>query len=83
MNTTLTRYDYRISASRHVAEGRTYTAYGISVYQTIPPDPLPQLIRDIPDISQSLSRVATLVERCNRLQPSLVHLDDIVEDYLP
>ena len=83
MNNTVTQYDYRISVSLRTEEERTYTSYGISVYQNTPDESHPRLMRHIPDISLSLSRVAELVDRCNRLQPSLVHLDDLVEDCLP
>ena len=83
MNSTITQYEYRVTQSRHTIEGCTYTVYGMSIYQRDRADQPALLVREVPNISLSQARVAELVANCNRLQPSLIHLDDIVEDYLP
>jgi hypothetical protein len=83
MNSTVTTYEYQVSESQCRIEGRAYTVYGMAVYQqTSDPDSL-IAVRTVPNISLSKTRVSDLVDRCNRLQPSLGHLDDIIEDFLP
>ena len=82
MNSTLTTYEYQVTESLCHIEGRTYTVYGIAICQRIAHRPL-VTVRVVPNISLSKARVSDLVDRCNRLQPSLHHLDDIIEDFLP
>ena len=81
MNNTIARYDYRLSETVYIMDGRAYTVYGMTVHRNDGQDTLP--VRKIPNISLSMTRVSRLVETCNRLQPSLLHLDDILEDCLP
>ena len=83
MNNTITQYEYRVLQTQYTIQGRTYTVYGISVYEQAFDNSPIALVRKVPNISLSMSRVADLVERCNRLQPSPIHLDDIIEDFLP
>lgn len=83
MNSTMTQYEYRVTQSRYTIEGCTYTVYGMSVYRRDHADCSALPVREIPNISLSRSKAAELADRCNRLQPSLIHLDDIIEDELP
>lgn len=83
MNSTITQYEYRITQAQYTIEGCTYTVYGLSVYRRDADNVSVLPVREIPNISLSRARTAELADRCNRLQPSLLHLDDILEDFLP
>ena len=40
------------------------------------------IIRLIPNIACTSAHLSQLVEKCNRLQASLLHIDDIIYDFL-
>ena len=52
-------------------EERDYIGYGIRCGDRV-----------LPDLSLSREKVEKLVESCNQLQLSLIHLSDVVEDFL-
>ena len=54
----------------------TYVTYGIRIYQN------GILIRQIPDVSPQKKHVMTLIRRCNQEQPDLIHVNDVVADFL-
>lgn len=59
------------------AELGAYVSYGLTAY-----DENEQLLQTISDISTSEQAVSALVSLCNKLQVSLIHMDDIVADFL-
>ena len=56
------------------------TSYGITLCQTDAGVPI--IIRSVTDLTTDKARATSLVERCNRLALSPIHLDDIIEDFL-
>ena len=64
-----------------ISSGQTArTSYGIALCQTDAGVPI--IIRSVADLTTDRERVSSLVDRCNRLALSLIHLDDIIEDFL-
>lgn len=55
-----------------------YSAYGIDVFDGISKSH----VRSIPDISLEKEPLEKLIHLCNYLDLDIVHLDDIVEDFL-
>ena len=70
---------YSISESIVSYDGFTQVTYGISVQETSSPG-LP--IVCIHDITSNKSSLEQLVNLCNRKNLSLIHLNDIIEDFL-
>lgn len=58
-------------------EGETYTTYGIGAIQN------GIMQKSIPDISTSFNKIKNLVLDCNDNGLSLIHLEDVIEDFLP
>ena len=76
MNTTF----YGLLSSE-VSSGQTArTSYGIALCQTDAEVPI--IIRSVTDLTTDKARASSLVERCNRLALSPIHLDDVIEDFL-
>lgn len=55
-----------------------YTSYGIDVFNS----QSNVLIRSIPDISLEKELLKNLISLCNDLQLDIIHLDDVVDDFL-
>ena len=53
-----------------------YISFGIDILKDGKP------IRVIKDVSPNKKRLCSLVNLLNKLQPSLIHIDDIIEDFL-
>lgn len=55
-----------------------YIAYGMDIidYET------DSLIRSIPDISTEKAALERLIRQCNQLHADIIHIDDIIEDFL-
>lgn len=54
-----------------------YTAYGLDAV-----DSDGRILRSVPDLLLDRQRVMDLIDRCNALELSLIHLDDVIEDLL-
>jgi len=65
-----------------VSEGKHYTTYGIAARIPCGSEQACITIAAISDISTDAAIVDALIERCNRLALSPIHLHDIVEDFL-
>lgn len=53
-----------------------YISYGIDVVEN------EAVLRSVKDITTDEARLSGLVDLCNKLQLSPVHLDDVIEDFL-
>ena len=76
MNTTF----YGLLTSELSSGQTARTSYGIALCQTDAGVPI--IIRSVADLTADRERAAALVNRCNRLALSPIHLDDIIEDFL-
>lgn len=66
---------YELLVTNHVLEGRPYTAYGIVLTYA-------GVQVEVEDLSLRQSEVEELVERCNRLDLSPCHFQDVLDDFL-
>lgn len=58
-------------------DGVLYIAYGLDAV-----DADGRILRSVPDLLLDRWRVMDLIDRCNALELSLIHLDDVIEDLL-
>ena len=58
-------------------DGVLYIAYGLDAV-----DADGRILRSVPDVLLDRQRVMDLIDRCNALELSLIHLDDVIEDLL-
>ena len=73
---------YGIIEEHYSANGHARTAYGIAVYADAEADGAATVIASVHDITSDRERLESLVAACNREGLSLVHLYDVVEDFL-
>ena len=56
--------------------------YGIAAYSSAEVDGTATVIASIHDINDDKEKLSELVNTCNRLELSVIHLYDVVEDFL-
>lgn len=66
-------YEYKLTKGEYIVEGIKHIGYGISLAQSAV---------SFSDITVDREEAARLVELCNRLQLSPIHLQDVVDDFL-
>lgn len=55
-----------------------YIAYGINIYN----EETKNIILSIKNISLKKEPLELLIKKCNKLQPDIMHIADIIEDFL-
>jgi hypothetical protein len=78
----MTSITYGISTEKYESNKECRISYGIVVYSEIDKDGTATIIASIRDISSDKKAVEELVQKCNLLKLSLLHLSDVVEDFL-
>ncbi len=73
---------YGLVEERYVLNGYVRTAYGIAVLADADTDGTATVIASIHDITSDKQGLEALVHRCNDLDLSPIHLEDVVEDFL-
>lgn len=56
--------------------------YGIAAYSSAEADGTATVIASVHDITNDKEKLSKLVDTCNRLELSVIHLYDVVEDFL-
>ena len=63
--------------------GRSFcTSYGIAAYADSAEDGTATVVASVNDATADKQALSELVDRCNHLELSTVHLMDVVEDFL-
>ena len=57
-------------------------SYGIAAYANLDDDGTVTVVASVSDISSDGQIISDLVEKCNRLNLSVCHLNDIIEDFI-
>lgn len=71
---------YEVTEEVYCSGDSNRTSCGIAAYTS--DEGIVSQAAAVHDITSDRQALAGLVEKCNRLQLSLVHLNDIVEDFL-
>ena len=67
---------YVLTEDRHTVDGKCYIFYGIAAFDE------ERALVAVRDVSKEKERIEQLIEACNRLALSPLHLHDVVEDFL-
>lgn len=78
----MSRITYGLVEERYLLDGRGRTSYGIVAYADAESDGTATVIASVHDVTSDKTRLAELVQRCNRLKLSPIHLEDVIEDFL-
>ena len=57
-------------------------SYGIAAYANSKEDGTSTIVASIHDITANEQALLELVQQCNRLELSTIHLDNVIEDFL-
>ena len=78
----MTKITYGIVETHEPADGNTYPSYGIAAYAQAELNASATVIASINNITTDRKRLMELVQLCNLQKLSLIHLNDVVEDFL-
>ena len=73
---------YAIAEEKYALGEEKRTSYGIIVYANAAQDGTATIVASVRDITSDKKRLKKLVDDCNRLELSIIHLPDVVEDFL-
>ena len=73
---------YAISKEIYAFGNEARTSYGIVAYSDADMDGSKTIVASVRDITSDRVALTKLVDDCNRLELSCVHLNDVVEDFL-
>ena len=76
------RQSYGIIEERYTLGNESRVSYGISAYSDANENGTATVVASVHDITSNKESLARLVDDCNRLKLSTVHLHDVVEDFL-
>ena len=74
--------NYAVAEEKHALGEEKRISYGIVAYANADQDGTATIVASVRDITSDKKRLKKLVDDCNRLELSTVHLLDVVEDFL-
>ena len=73
---------YGITEEKYTLGQQTRISYGIAAYSNSETDGTATIIASVQDISEDREKLSRLVQNCNCLELSVIHLRDVIEDFL-
>ena len=73
---------YSVSEERYTFGDEMRTSYGIVAYSNADQDGSKTIVASVRDVTSDKAGLSQLVNDCNNLELSIVHLNDVVEDFL-
>lgn len=73
---------YGIVEEIYTHSNETRTAYGIVAYSDADSDKTATIVAAIHDVTGDKQKLLNLITLCNELHLSVIHLGDVVEDFL-
>ena len=73
---------YAVSEERYTFGDEIRISYGIVAYSNAYQDGSKTIVASVRDITSDKAGLTKLVDDCNRLELSYVHLNDVVEDFI-
>ena len=73
---------YAVSEERYTFGDEVRISYGIVAYSNADQDGSKTIVAAARDVTSDKSGLTRLVDDCNRVKLSTVHLSDVVEDFL-
>ncbi len=78
----MNKITYGIVKEEHMCGNTSRISYGIAAYSDVETDGSATVVALINDISSDEDSLVCLVERCNKSNLSLCHLNEVVEDFI-
>ena len=78
----MTSVTYGLVEEHYCLNGGKRTSYGIAAYSNAEEDGTLTVVASVHDVTSVRSDLVELIEKCNDLELSLVHLEDAIDDFL-
>lgn len=76
------RVTYGMIEENYISERESRRAYGIAVYADAKNDSSAEMVAAVHDVTSDRKQMDELIEKCNRLSLSPVHLQEVIDDFL-
>ena len=76
----MTNIKYALVEEKYIYEDTARVSYGIAAYANTEHG-CGDIVLSVHDITSDRTRLSELVESCNRLKLSTLHLNDVIEDF--
>ena len=73
---------YGVVKESYILDGVSRKAYGLVAYADAELDGTATIVASARDLTENRERIEAFARRCNEGKISLVHFDDVVEDFL-
>ena len=73
---------YGVTEEIYSLGASTRTSYGITAYSDSDEHSNTTIVASVHDVTADKKSISKLVDLCNRLELSSIHLNDVVEDFL-
>ena len=73
---------YGITEEKYSVGNSSRVSYGIAAYAYADVDGTATVVASVHDVTQDKQKLSELVDVCNRLELSVCHLSEVVEDFL-
>lgn len=78
----MTNVTYAVIEEKYSSGDCSRTSYGITACANFAEDGTATVVASVHDVTDDKQALSELVSLCNRLELSIVHLSDVVEDFL-
>lgn len=78
----MSKVTYGVTEESYSLGGECRTFYGIAAYAVSDDDKTATIILSVHDICAEKQKLTDLVEKCNCLKLSVIHLEDVIDDFL-
>ena len=78
----MTNITYAVAEEKYALGNESRISYGIVAYSNVEQDGTATIVASVRDITDDKHRLSRLVDDCNKFELSIVHLYDVVEDFL-
>ena len=73
---------YGICEELYEIDGKSRISYGIIAYSDAMADDTKTILASVRDVSVDRTKISELIQTCNDLELSPLHLEDVVADFL-
>ena len=73
---------YGLIKETYMIEDNEMKSYGIAVFENIKAENVVLILDSVRNISTDRAKVENLIKKCNELNLSVIHLQDVIDDML-
>ena len=74
-------HKFGITEQTHTLDGKIRISFGIAVYSDPESEGTATILESVGDISSNRQNLLELIDKCNSLELSIIHLYDVIEDF--